>query len=351
MVFLKGIGCLLLALMIFSLFSMKAPKGDKAMSGLAGAAVATFLVEALFRYVGGDFFGITLLGTIGTTAGGMGGSAAAALVPLMMGANPIYAVVAGCAVQGFGILPGFIAGYAVYFLADLIDRKAPAGIDAIVGAISCALLSYVVASVTAPGVEKVIATIGGSILVATEQSPILMGFLLGGIMKVVCSSPLSSMALTAMLGLTGLPMGIASTACFGGAFCNGMVFHCLGIGNKGQVVAVMLEPLTQADLVTRNAVPLYSCNFFAGGCSGIVAVLLGIVNNAPGTASPIPGLLVPFAFNPAHTVIFALALSALCGLICGYAGIMLYRRTRIGAFILSKTSTASISTASAARAS
>ena len=38
-----------------------------------------------------------------------------------------------------------------------------------------------------------------------DQSPVLMGFLLGGIIKMICTSPLSSMALTAMLGLTGLP--------------------------------------------------------------------------------------------------------------------------------------------------
>ena len=65
MLFIKGIGCLLIALAIFSAFSMKAPKGDKAMNGLAGAAVATFLVEALFKYIGGDLLGISFLGELG----------------------------------------------------------------------------------------------------------------------------------------------------------------------------------------------------------------------------------------------------------------------------------------------
>ena len=48
----------------------------------------------------------------------------------------------------------------------------------------------------------------------------------------ICTSPLSSMALTAMLGLTGLPMGIAAIACFGGSFTNGLVFHKLKLGTK-----------------------------------------------------------------------------------------------------------------------
>ena len=87
--------------------------------------------------------------------------------------------------------------------------------------------------------------IGGTITAAADQSPVIMGFLLGGIMKMICTSPLSSMALTAMLGLTGLPMGIAAIACFGGSFTNGMVFHKMGYGDKSNVIAVMLEPLTQ----------------------------------------------------------------------------------------------------------
>ena len=56
--FFKGIGALLLTLAAFSVFTMKCPKGDKAMGGLADAAVATFLVEAIFKYICGDFAGI-----------------------------------------------------------------------------------------------------------------------------------------------------------------------------------------------------------------------------------------------------------------------------------------------------
>ena len=43
------------------------------MKGLANAAVATFLVEALLRYIGGDFIGIAFLGEVGTAAGNAGG--------------------------------------------------------------------------------------------------------------------------------------------------------------------------------------------------------------------------------------------------------------------------------------
>ena len=120
--------------------------------------------------------------------------------------------------------------------------------------------------------------IGGTISAAADQSPIVMGFLLGGIMKMICTSPLSSMALTAMLGLNGLAMGIAAIACVGGSF------------------------------------------------AGISAAAFGIINNAPGTASPIPGLLAPFAFNSPLSVVGALIFAVLGGCLAGYVGSLVFKK-------------------------
>lgn len=340
MVFLKGTICLLCALALFSLFSMKVPGGDKAMNGLAGAAVTTFLVEAICGCIGGDLAGIEIMKEIGEAAGSMGGVAAAALVSISMGAPAVLGLAAGAVAGGFGILPGFIAGYATYWMYRVIKRFLPNGVDVIVGAIAVAVMSRAILVYTSPGVDYVLGIIGDSVMAATESTPLLMGLVLGGIMKMVCTSPLSSMALTAMLGLTGLPMGIASMACVGGAFSNGIVFKKLGVGNTGEIIAVMIEPLTQAHLVTKNAVPLYLCNFFAGGLSGMITVTLGIVNNAPGTASPIPGLLAPFAFNDPITVLIAIVGAALSGVICGFIGTSLLSGTRVGKLIIEKTTAA-----------
>ena len=73
------------------------------MGGMADAAVATFLVEAIHKYISGDLIGIAFLREVGDISGSMGGVAAATLVPIAMGANPLFAVVAGVAVGGFGI--------------------------------------------------------------------------------------------------------------------------------------------------------------------------------------------------------------------------------------------------------
>lgn len=325
---LKGIGLLLFTLTLFSVFSLKAPKGEQAMSGLAGAAVATFLVEAIHKYNFGDFLGIEFLGQVGHSAGSIGGIASATLAGIYMGVNPIYAMAAGAAVSGFGILPGFIAGYLVSLVAPKLEEKLPEGIDVIFGALLIAPAARLIAAGVNPIVDTTLVSIGNMISIATNQSPYIMGFLLGGLMKMICTSPLSAMALTAMLGLTGLPMGIAAIACFGGAFSDGMVFKRLNIGERGNVIGVMLEPLTQADKVTANALVLYSSNFFGGGLAGIVAAYFKIINNAPGTASPIPGMLAPFGFNNPINVIMALLIGAFCGMTSGYIGSEVFKRMK-----------------------
>ena len=323
---LLGMSLLLLTLGGFSLFSMKAPKGALAMSGMANAAVATFLVEAVHKYISGDLLNLAFIGETGSVAGTMGGVAAGILVPIGMGANPVFAVVAGVAVGGYGILPGFLAGYLVGFLSPLIEKYLPSGLDTILGALLLAPLARAVAFAVDPAVNAAMGYIGQTISAATLQSPLLMGFLLGGIIKMICTSPLSSMALTAMLGLTGLPMGIAAIACFGGSFTNGLIFARLHLGDRGNIIAVMLEPLTQAHIITRNPIPIYCSNFFGGGLAGVAAAVLGIVNNAPGTASPIPGLLAPFAFNSPLTVVLALALAALGGSAAGLVGSLVFKK-------------------------
>lgn len=317
MLIFQGVALLLACLAAFSLFSMYAPKGREAMGGLAGAAVASFLVEAVYLYIGGEQLGIAFLGDTGKAAGSMGGVAAAALVALKMGVNPVYALIGAAAVADQKILPGFLAGYLIGLFGPYLEKKLPEGVDIIGGAFILAPLARLIAVYSAPAVDGALGIIGQTVTEATNQNPIVMGLLLGGLIKMICTSPLSSMALTAMLGLTGLPMGIAAIACFGGSFTNGIIFRRLGLGDSSKVVAVMLEPLTQADVVTANPIPIYLGNFVGGALAGLAAAMLGIVNNAPGTASPIPGLIVPFAHNPAGTMCLALFFAAIGGAIGG----------------------------------
>ena len=261
---LKGTVLLLIVLAGFSLFSLKAPKGMKAMGALAGAATASFLVEAFQYYVGGDLLGFAFLKDVGAAAGSMGGVAAAALVPIALGVNPTYAILVGVSVAGYGILPGFLAGYVLSFIVPQIEKRVPQGLDLIVTICFAAPLSRAIAMYSSPLVNSTLLNIGGILESASHASPVLMGIILGGIITVVATAPLSSMALTAMLGLTGTPMAIGALSVMGSSFMNGVFFHRMGFGDKKTTIAVAIEPLTQADIISANPIPVYVTNFIGG---------------------------------------------------------------------------------------
>ncbi|MFY0760410.1 PTS sugar transporter subunit IIC [Metabacillus dongyingensis] len=326
---LKGTALLLVVLGLFSLFSYKAPKGMKAMGALANAAVAAFLVEAFQRYVGGDLLKIEFLGEVGDAAGGMGGVAAAALVALALGVSPVYALMLGVSCAGLGLLPGFFAGYLVAFLVKVIEKKTPAGLDLLVTIIVAAPLVRLIGNALTPVVDATLLNIGGIITETANSNPIIMGIILGGVITVVATAPLSSMALTAMLGLTGLPMAIGALAVFGSSFMNYVLFSRLKFGDRRTTIAVAIEPLTQADIVTANPVPIYITNFFGGAAAGVVVSLFGLVNNATGTATPIAGLAVMYGFNDPLTVTITAALCALAGGISGLLGSIVFKNFKI----------------------
>ena len=326
---IKGITLLLVVLAGFSLFSLKMPKGMKAMGALAGAATASFLVEAFQLYVGGDLLGFEFLKGVGQAAGSMGGVAAGALVPIALGVNPTYAILIGVSVAGYGILPGFLAGYILSFVVPKLEEKIPQGVDLIVIICFIAPLARLIATVSNPVVNSTLLNIGGILESASHSNPILMGIILGGIITVVATAPLSSMALTAMLGLTGIPMAIGALSVMGSSFMNGVFFHRMGFGDRKTTIAVAVEPLTQADIISANPIPVYVTNFIGGAAAGVIVSMFGLVNNATGTATPIAGLMVMYGFNDAIVVTKVAIMCALAGAAAGYIGSLIFKNYKI----------------------
>lgn len=326
---LKGVFLLLAVLAFFTAFSLKAPRGMKAMGALAGAATATFLVEAFHKYVGGDIFKIEFLKRVGESAGSMGGVAAAILVPLLMGVNPVYAVMAGVVCGGLGIIPGFIAGYVVAFVIPHLEKRIPDGLDLIVIICIVAPLSRGVAELVNPGVTYALETIGNILKYAQQTSPYTMAFILGGVITVVATAPISSMALTAMLGLTGLPMAIGALSVMASSFMNFVFFDRMKFGDRSTTMAVAIEPLTQADIISANPIPIFVTNFIGGGIAGMIVNYFGLINNATGTATPIAGFAVMFGFNKPKEVLITAGLCALAGALVGYIGSIVFKNYKI----------------------
>ncbi len=324
-----GTALLLLVLGLFTLFCYKAPDGMKAMGALANAACASFLVEAFHDAFFGGVLNLSFLQQVGAANGSLGGVAAGILVPLALGVSPVYAVLTGLAVSGFGILPGFIAGYLVAYLVRFLEKKVPAGLDLIAIIVIAAPAARLIAELVNPAVNGTLLKIGDVLLSSATASPIIMGIILGGILTVVATAPLSSMALTAMLGLTGVPMAIGALAVFGSSFMNFVFFKRMKFGSKKDTIAVAIEPLTQADLISANPIPVYVTNFIGGALSGIIVALMGLTNMTPGTATPIAGFAVMFAYNPAVKVLIAAAGCIAVSVFAGYLGSFLFRNFKI----------------------
>ncbi|WP_432813786.1 PTS sugar transporter subunit IIC [Staphylococcus canis] len=311
--------------MIFTLFTYKAPNGMRAMGALANAAIATFLVEAFNKYVGGEVFGISFLGELGDAAGGLGGVAAAGLTALAIGVSPVYALVIAAACGGMDLLPGFFAGYIIGYLMKYTEKYVPDGVDLIGAIVIIAPLARLIAYGLTPVVNNTLLKIGDIIQSSTDANPIIMGIVLGGIITVVGTAPLSSMALTALLGLTGVPMAIGAMAAFSSAFMNGTLFHRLKLGNRKDTISVSIEPLSQADIVSANPIPVYITNFLGGATAGLIIAISGMVNDATGTATPIAGFLVMFGFNSWHTVVLYGVAMGIVGLVWGFLGSIIFK--------------------------
>ena len=326
---LMGIGLLLVILVFFTLFTHFAPYGSKVMGAFAGAAIATYLVEALNSFVIGDLFNIEFFQTAGTVAGGLDGTIVVMLVALAMKVNPVNAAILAAGFGDMGLIPGLFAAYIVSFGVLWLQRVIPKGLDFIVVILVALPIIRVMGLAITPLVDNSLLEIGTIIQTATDTSPILMGLMLGGIVTVVGISPLSSMALTALLGLTGIPMAVAALSAFASSPASAWLFYKLKIGDLKSIISVSIEPLSKADLITANPLPMYGTNFVGSALSGMVIATSGMINDAPGTAAPVPGLLVMFGYNDAGQVIMYAAICAAISFLVAVAGSYVFRNVKI----------------------
>ncbi|HEQ2200661.1 TPA: PTS fructose transporter subunit IIC [Streptococcus pyogenes] len=324
-----GTSLLILVLAIFSLFNYKAPHGAKAMGALASAACASFLVEAFQDSFFGKVLGFQFLSEVGGANGSLSGVAAAILVAIAIGVSPGYAVLIGLSVSGTGIIPGFVAGYVVSFLIKWMEKNIPGGLDLISIIIVGAPLTRFLAQLITPVINSTLLTIGDILTSSANSNPIIMGMILGGTIVVVATAPLSSMALTAMLGLTGIPMAIGALSVFGSSFMNGVLFYRLKLGERKDNIAFAIEPLTQADVTSANPIPIYVTNFVGGAACGVLIALMKLVNDTPGTATPIAGFAVMFAYNPVAKVLITALGCIIISLIVGYIGGSAFKNYRL----------------------
>lgn len=324
-----GVLVLLAVIAVMTLFTFKAPKGKKAVSALSGAACATFLPQAFLSYAIGGVFHIDFVKQIGDTMGSMGGLAAGSLVPLAFGISPVFSILLGVSLLKFKLLPAFIAAYVVSFLIKEIQKRITDGLDLIVVVLVGPILVNVIADIISPGVLVVLHLIGNTIVSAEAGNPYVMGAVLGAIIPLVGMTPLSSMVLTSLIGLVGVPMAIGALGCTGNSFLNFSFFRKMKFGDSSTTLAVTIEPLTQIDIISANPIPIFTTNAIAGAINGIIVTAFGLVVNVTGMATPWAGLIVVFGMNPMLKVLIAVILILINSTIWAYIGAWVFRNFKI----------------------
>ena len=185
-----------------------------AMSAMALGLFASLLIGTIFNAIG-MIPGLSVMSTIGKGAQGVAGAAMAVAIALSLKADPL--VVFTCAAVGqIANTSGGAGGpLAVLFIAIisaevgmLVSKKTK--VDILVTPFVTLLVGGLLGVYCAPYIGQLVGYVSNFIGWATTQQPFLMGIIVSVLVGVALTLPISSAAICAALGLTGLAGGLLS---------------------------------------------------------------------------------------------------------------------------------------------
>lgn len=181
-----------------------------AMGAMALGLFASLLIGTIFNTLG-MIPHLSVLSTIGKGAQGVAGPAMAIAIAFSLKAHPL--VVFSCAAVGALANTNGGAGgpLAVFFIAIisseigmLVSKKTK--VDILVTPFVTLLVGGLLSVFCAPYIGQVVGLISNFIGWATTQQPFLMGILVSVTVGVALTLPISSAAICAALGLSGIPV-------------------------------------------------------------------------------------------------------------------------------------------------
>ena len=266
--------------------------GIDALGAMAQGLFASLLIGTIINTVGTQF-GIGFLTqavvtvgsgekavayTVGGLASAMSGPAMACAIGYALQAPPL--VLFSLITVGFAsnALGGAGGPLAVLFVAILAAEAGKAvsketKIDILVTPLVTIFVGVALSAWWAPAIGKAASSIGGIIMWATELQPFFMGIVVSAIIGVALTLPISSAAICAALGLTGLAGGAAVAGCcaqmvgfavmsykengVGGLVSQGIGTSMLQMGNIVRNPRIWIPP-TLASAITG---PIATCLF------------------------------------------------------------------------------------------
>ena len=248
-----------------------------ALSAMAQGLFASLLIGTIFNTIG-NLSGITVFNDIGAFATAVAGPAMAIAIGHALKSPPLvlYSLaVVGYAANSAGGAGGPLAVLVVAIIAAELGKAVSkeTKVDILVTPAVTVGLGCVLAILIGPGIGAVATAIGNFIMWATELQPFWMGILVAVAVGMALTLPISSAAICAALGLTGLAGGAALAGCcaqmvgfavasfadnrWGGIVSQGLGTSMLQMGN------IMRKPAIWVPAIVASAVggPVATCLF------------------------------------------------------------------------------------------
>lgn len=188
-----------------------------ALGAMAQGLFCSLLIGTIINTIGQQA-GIEYLTTVGGFCQAMSGPAMAAAIGYALQAPPLVLfsmVVVGSAANTLGGAGGPLAVLIIAIVAaefgKMVSKETK--IDLLVTPGVTIFIGVVLSTLIAPPIGSAASYVGNLIMYATELQPLLMGILVSVLVGIALTLPISSAAICAALGLTGLAGGAAVAGC------------------------------------------------------------------------------------------------------------------------------------------
>lgn len=251
--------------------------GIDALGAMAQGLFASLLIGTIIATLG-EQLSIPILITIGDYAKAVTGSAMAIAIGYALNCPPLvlFSLIAvGGASNSLGGAGGPLAVYVITILAGefgkLVSKETK--IDIIVTPFVTISIGVILSIYIAPPIGYAASSLGNAIIWATNLQPFFMGILISVLVGIALTLPISSAAICAALGLTGLAGGAAVAGCcaqmvgfavmsfkenkWGGLFAQGIGTSMLQMGNIVKNPRIWIPPI----IVSAITGPLATCIF------------------------------------------------------------------------------------------
>ena len=323
-----------------------------AMSAMALGLFASLLIGTIFgtigTYLGADYVSNETVNAIGgfftemkTFAQGASGMAIGVAIAYSLKADPL--VMFSCAAVGslsyslgatIAIADGsniaYTAGPAGAYVAAIVASEIGMAVskktkvDILVTPSVTIIAGYAVAKLICPAVAYIMYYLGDFINTATEMQPLLMGIIIAVIVGIILTLPISSAAICAMIGISGIAGGAAVAGCcaqmigfavisfadngWGGFFAQGLGTSMLQMSNIIKKPAIWIPPTLAAAVcgpISTLVFKLECTGVSAGmGTCGLVGPLGVLADMGTDSNMWIGLILVCFIFPAVFSYLF-----------------------------------------------